>query len=118
MSIIKITPITDDESYRAALARIEMLWDAEANTPEGEELDVLITLVEAYEDKNYPINDPDPVSAIEFVMDQKGYTLADLRKLIGVARASDLMNRKRPVTIKQAKLLYKEWGVPADALLS
>ncbi len=118
MSTIKITPVNDDKSYKAALSRIEDLWEADNHTPQGEELNVLMIMVEAYEDIRYPMDDPDPVSAIEFIMDQKGYSLEDLRKLIGIARASELMNKKRPVSITQAKLLYKEWGVPAEALLS
>lgn len=118
MKTVTIQPITDEASYQAALHRIEAIFDAAPNTPLGDELDVMAKLVEAYEAEQYPMDVPDAVSAIEFIMDQKGYTLGDLRKLIGASRASDLMNHKRPITIKQAKTLYQQWHVPAEALLA
>ncbi len=80
---MEIKPIKTDTDYRAALKEIETLMSAEPNTPEGEKLDVLVTLIEAYEHKNFPLDLPDPVEAIKFEMEQKGLTVKDLEPMIG-----------------------------------
>ena len=113
-----IAPVNDETSYEAALSRSEMLMDARLNTPEGDELDILLTLISAYEDKVYPMQPSDPISAIEFTMEQKGFGQSDLAKLIGKSRASDILNRKRGLSRSQAITLYNEWGVSAESLLS
>uniref|UniRef100_A0A2A4YTV7 HTH cro/C1-type domain-containing protein n=1 Tax=OCS116 cluster bacterium TaxID=2030921 RepID=A0A2A4YTV7_9PROT len=113
-----IAPVNSETSYEAALARSEILMDAELNTPEGDELDILLTLIVAYEDRVYPMKASDPISAIEYTMDQKGFNQSDLAKLIGKSRASDILNRKRGLSRSQAITLYNEWGVSAESLLS
>ena len=118
MTMTNIKPIHDTDSYEVALARAEVLMDAEFNTPEGDELEILTTLIYAYEEKLYPVDIPDALTAILFVMDQSGYEQKDLAALIGKSRASDVLNKKRSVSMKQARLLYKDWGVPAETLLA
>ena len=115
---IPVKPIHSQADYEEALARIKELMDVETDTDEGDELEILTTLVTAYEDAHFPIDIPDPVTAIEFVMDQKGLGQSDFAALIGKSRASEVLNRKRGLSLKQAKILYKEWGVPAEALLA
>jgi HTH-type transcriptional regulator / antitoxin HigA len=116
--MVTVDPIRDDASYEAALLRIEALMDAEFGTPEGDELDVRATLVAAYEESRYPLDAPSALGAIEFIMDQKGYRQKDFAALIGKARASEILSKKRGLSMKQAQTLHKEWGVPAEALLA
>jgi len=113
-----IKPIHDNASYEAALLCVEGLMDAEFNTPEGDELEILSALIYAYEEKHYPVDVPDALTAILFVMDQRGYEQKDFAALIGKSRASDVLNKKRTLSMKQARMLYKEWGVPAETLLA
>jgi HTH-type transcriptional regulator/antitoxin HigA len=96
-----IKPIKTDADYRAALKEVETLMMAESNTPEGEKLDVLVTLIEAYERKHFPLDLPDPVEAIKFEMEQKGLTVKDLEPMIGKSnRVYEVLNRKRSLTLK------------------
>ena len=114
----RIKPIRTDEDLDAALARIEELFDAEAGTPEDDELGVLCDLVEHYEDKHYPIGYPDPISAIEFRMDQANLTPRDLVPFIGSrAKVSEVLSGKRPITMSMARALHQHLGIPADVLL-
>ncbi len=113
-----IKPICSKKDYELALRRIEELLDAQSGTPDGDELEVLTTLVAVYEEAVLPIDVPDPVTAIEFAMEQRGYTQKDLATLIGKARASEVLNRKRSLSMNQAKILYKEWNISAEALLA
>ncbi|MFC7048925.1 helix-turn-helix domain-containing protein [Emcibacter nanhaiensis] len=113
-----IKPIHSEEDYDAALARIDALMDAEYGTEEGDELELLTTLVIAYEEAQFPLDNPDPVTAIEFVMEQRGYQQKDFAALIGKSRASEILSRKRPLSMNQAKRLYRDWGVPPEALLA
>ena len=113
-----VKPIHSDTDYEETLSRIAELMDADPGTPDGDELEILTTLVTAYEDTHFPIDVPDPVTAIEFIMDQKGFGQKDFAALIGKSRASEVLNRKRSLSLNQAKSLYKEWGVPAEALLT
>ena len=93
---VDIKPIKTDADYRAVLKEIEMLMTAEPDTAEGEKLDVLVTLVEAYEQKHYPLDLPDPVEAIKFEMEQKGLTVKDLEPMIGKSnRVYEVLNHKR-----------------------
>ena len=105
---MNIRPIKTEQDYNFALGRIEELWGAKKDTPEGDELDLLVTLVESYEIKHYPIAPPDPVDAIKFRMEQMGMTSADMVKYLGSqSRVSEILNRKRGLTLGMVKALYK-----------
>ncbi len=113
-----IKPIKDEQSYLKALARIETLWGASVDSPEGDELEVLMTLVEAYEDKNYPMPPSDPVEAIRFRMEQMGINRKDLEDYIGPkSRVSEIMNRKRSLSMNQVIKLHRGLGIPYECLL-
>jgi HTH-type transcriptional regulator/antitoxin HigA len=113
-----IKPIKTDADYRAALKEIEMLMVAEPDTQEGEKLDVLVTLVEAYEQKHYPLDLPDPVEAIKFEMEQKGLTVKDLEPMIGKSnRVYEVLNHKRSLTLKMIWRLHEQLGIPAESLI-
>jgi HTH-type transcriptional regulator/antitoxin HigA len=113
-----IKPIKTNADYRAALKEVESLMMAEANTPEGERLDVLVTLVEAYEMKHFPLDLPDPVEAIKFRMDQMGLRPKDLEPMIGRRnRVYEVLNHKRPLTLKMIWKLHKGLGIPAESLI-
>lgn len=113
-----IRPIKGDADYDAALARIDALMDAEMDTPEGDELDVLVTLVEAYEAKHHTIESPDPVEAIKFRMEQAGLDRMALEPYIGPSgRVSEVLNRKRPLTLGMIRKLWKELNIPLESLV-
>lgn len=113
-----IKPIKNEADYDAALAHIEMLMDAEIDTPEGDELDVLVTLVEAYEAKHHPIDPPDPVEAILFRMEQGGLDRKALEPYIGRSgRVSEVLNRKRPLSIDMIRRLWKGLHIPLESLI-
>lgn len=113
-----IKPIKTDTDYRAALKEVETLMLTEPNTPEGEKLDVLVTLIEAYERKHFPLDLPDPVEAIRFEMEQKGLTVKDLEPMIGKSnRVYEVLNRKRSLTLKMIWRLNQELGIPAESLI-
>lgn len=113
-----IKPVRTDTDYRAALKEIEALMKAAPDTPEGEKLDVLVTLVEAYEAKHYPLDLPDPVEAIKFEMEQKGLTVKDLEPMIGKSnRVYEILNYKRALTLKMIWKLNRELGIPAESLI-
>ncbi len=116
---MNIRPIKTEQDYNYSIRRIEELWGAKKDTVEGDELDLLITLVESYEIKHYPIAPPDPVDAIKFRMEQMDMTKADLVKYIGSqSRVSEILNRKRSLTLKMVKSLYRGLKIPADILLA
>lgn len=115
--MVEVKPIHTKADYDAALERINQLMDAGFGTPEGEELDVLTTLVTAYENAKYPMDMPSAVDAIRFVMDQRGLEQKDFAALIGRSCASEVLSGKRALSMNQAKTLYKEWRIPAEALL-
>ena len=115
---LKFRSIRTEEEYEAALARIDEIFDAEKGTAEGEELDELADLVEFYEDKHYPIGLPDPISAIEFRMDQANLTQRDLIPYIGSsAKVAEVLSGKRDLTMSMARALHEHLGIPADVLL-
>lgn len=116
MTPLKI--IHNEADYNAALKRIESLMDIEYGSPEGDELELLALLVSTFEDEQFPIDVPDAITAIRFIMDQRGYEQKDLAALFGKARASEILNKKRDISLNQARILHKEWGVPAEALLT
>lgn len=116
---MNIRPIKTEQDYNAAITRIEKLWGANKDTPEGDELDLLVTLVESYELKYFPIAPPDPIDAIKFRMEQMGMTSADMVKYLGSqSRVSEILNRKRKLTLGMIKTLYKELKIPAEILLA
>lgn len=113
-----IKPIRTDEDHAAAVAEIERLWDAQPGTSEHDRLEVLATLVDAYEEKRWPIDLPDPVEAIKFRMEQAGYTQSDLSRLLGSRpRASEILNRQRHLTLDMVWTLSTEWKIPAECLI-
>lgn len=115
---MNVRPVKTDDDYRAALAEIESLMSAELGTPEGERLDVLVTLVEAYERRHYPLDLPDPVEAIRFEMERKGLTPKDLEPMIGRPnRVYEILTRKRPLTLKMIWRLHRDLGIPAESLI-
>ena len=116
---MNIRPIKTEQDYNESISRIEELWGAKKDTPEGDELDLLVTLVEAYEMKNYPIAPPDPIEAIKFRMEQMGMTNVDMEKYLGSqSRVSEILSRKRSLTLKMVKALYKGLKIPAEILLA
>ena len=115
---MNINPVRTKADHRAALKEIESLMNARANTPDGERLDVLVTLVEAYERKHFPMDMPDPVEAIKFAMEQRGLTVKDLESMIGrTNRIYEVLNRKRPLTLKMIWRLHQGLGIPAECLI-
>lgn len=113
-----ITPIKTKRDYRRALEEIEGLMTAKRGTPEGDRLDVLVTLVEAWEAKHYPLDLPDPIEAIKYHMDQSGLEPRDLIPYIGSRnRVYEILNRKRPLTLKMVWRLHKGLGIPAESLI-
>ena len=113
-----IRPIKTKSDYRSALKKIAGLMDARRDTPAGERLDVLVTLVEAYERKHYPLDAPDPVEAIKFEMERKGLLARDLEPMIGRSnRVYEVLNRKRPLTLQMIWKLHKALGIPAESLI-
>ena len=115
---MNISPIKTEQFYASSIRTIEELWGAKKDTPEGDELDLLVTLLESYEMKHYPIVPPDPIDAIKFRMEQMGLTNADMGKYLGTqSRVSEVLNRKRGLTLGMIKVLYKELKIPAEILL-
>lgn len=115
---MEIRPVKTKADYRAALKEIETLMAARPNTAEGERLDVLATLVEAYEAKHYRLDLPDPVEAIKFRMEQSGLTPKDLVPMIGqINRVYEVLNRKRPLTLQMIRRLHGKLGIPAESLI-
>ncbi|MDL1912038.1 transcriptional regulator [Chloroflexi bacterium CFX6] len=113
-----VKPIRTKKEHKAALREIERFFNAEPGTPEGDRLDVLVTLVEAYEDEHYPIPLPDPIEAIFYFMESRGLTRVDLEPYIGSrARVSEILNRKRPLTLPMIQRLHSKLGIPADVLV-
>ncbi len=115
---MEIKPIKTKADYRAALKEIEALMAAERDTPEGERLDVLATLVEAYENKHYRLDLPDPIEAVKFRMEQKGLTAKDLVPMIGrINRVYEVLSRRRPLTLAMIQRLHSDLGIPAESLI-
>jgi len=115
---VTIRPIRNDKDYRAALARIDALIDARAGTRDAEELDVLATLVDAYESRRYPIAAPGPIDAVLFRMEQAGLTRRDLEPMLGSrARVSEVLSGKRSLTLAMIRKLHAGLGIPAESLI-
>lgn len=115
---MNIKPIKTEADYEAALKKIERLFDAAPGTPAGDRLEVLVTLVEAYEDKHYAIPDPDPIEAIKYYMESRDLSRRDLEPYLGSrARVSEVLNRRRPLSLEMIRGLNKGLGIPADVLI-
>jgi HTH-type transcriptional regulator/antitoxin HigA len=113
-----IKPIKTDADYREALKEVESLMMAASDTPEGEKLDVIVTLIEAYEAKHFPMDLPDPVEAIKFEMERKSLTVKDLEPMIGKSnRVYEILNHKRSLTLKMIWKLHEGLGIPAESLI-
>src|SRR6267154_2649575 len=113
-----IKPIKTKADHRAALKEIETLMSARAGSREGERLDVMVTLVEAYEKKHHPLELPDPVEAIKVRMEQMALAPKDLVPMIGqINRVYEILNRKRPLTLQMIRRLHRKLGIPADSLI-
>lgn len=115
---MKIKPIKTDADHKQALARLELLMEAQPDTPEGDELDILATLVDAYERQHHAIEPPHPVEAIRFRMEQMGLVDADLTPIIGQrGRVSEVLNFKRPLTLPMIRRLNATLHIPAETLI-
>lgn len=113
-----IKPIKTKKDYQAAMNRLEAIFDAQPGTPEGDELEVLGILIDKYEQEHYPIEYPDPIEAIKFRMDQLGYSQSDLARVVGLkSRASEILNRKRKLTLEMIRQLHQVLGIPTDVLI-
>lgn len=115
---MNISPIKTKQDHENALNRIEALWEVEPNTPEGDEFEVLATLISAYENEHFPIEAPDPVEAIKFRMEQQGLENNDLVPMLGqISRVSEVLNRKRKLSIAMIRKLNSMLKIPLDSLI-
>lgn len=111
-------PIKNAKQYKAALARLEKVFDATPGTKEGDESEMLVILIEDYEQKHYPVGPPDPIEAIKFYMEQKGYTLKDLEQALGYkSRVSEILSRKRKLNLSMIRSLHEKWKIPLECLV-
>lgn len=116
--IASIKPIKSDADYQAALAEVERLYDAAPDTLEGDRLEVLVTLIQAYEARHYQIPLPDPIAAIEYHLESRGLTRRDLEPYIGSrGRVSEVLRRRRPLTVAMIRRLHAGLGIPAEVLI-
>jgi len=116
---MNIRPIRTDDDLRAALRRLEAIFQADEGTLEADEMEVLVTLIEAYENKHYPIGPADPIEAIKFRMEQQGLTARDLEAYIGPSgRVSEVLNGKRPLSLRMIKRLHDGLRIPYESLLA
>lgn len=116
--MIELRPIKNETDYRAALKEIEKLFDAEPDTPEFDSLDILTTLVEAYEQQHYPIEPPEPIEAILYYLESRGLSQRDLEPIIGSKEeVIEILNRKKPLTLEMIRRLHQHLGISADVLI-
>ena len=114
----ELKPIRTKADYEKALAEVERLWGAKSSTPKGDRLDILATLIDAYEAEHYPMDPPDPIEAIKFRMEQQGLTRKDLEPIFGTRnRTSEVLNRRRSLSIGMIRRLHERLGISADILL-
>ncbi len=114
----EVRPIRSKADYEAALEEVERLWGARSGTPRGDRLDVLATLIDAYEEQHYPVGPPDPIEAILFRMEQQNLTRKDLEPFIGTrTRVAEVLNRKRNLSIAMIRRLHQGLGIPAEVLI-
>jgi HTH-type transcriptional regulator/antitoxin HigA len=115
---MEIKPIKTETDYNQALERLEMIFDAKNGTPEGDELEVLGILIDQYENEHFPIGLPDPIEAIKFRMEQMGYNQNDLANIVGLkSRASEILNRKRKLSLEMIRKLHEVLHIPTDVLI-
>jgi len=113
-----ISPIRNEKDYKKALERLEMIFDAKRGTKEGDELEILAILIDNYENENFPVGMPDPISAINFRMEQMGLKQKDLVEMIGFkSRVSEIMNRKRKLTLDMIRKLNTQLRIPTEVLI-
>ena len=111
--------LKNEREHKQALKRVEVLWDAPKGSPQAEELELWTSLIEAYEQKHHPIPEPDPIEAVKFRMEQMGLKPAGLAKYLGRrGRVSEVLNRKRPLSVTMMRTLYRKLHVPAESLLA
>jgi HTH-type transcriptional regulator / antitoxin HigA len=114
----ELKPIRTEADHEAALAEVERLWGAKSGTPDDDRLDILATLIDAYEAEHYPMDPPDPIEAIKFRMEQQGLTRKDLEPIIGTrTRVAEVLNRKRGLSIDMIRRLHERLGISADVLI-
>lgn len=115
---MEIKPIKTKRDHQRAVKEIERLWGSPPGSEDGDKLEVLVTLVSAYDDEHYPIDPPDPVDAIQFRMEQMSLKRADLEPLLGSrARVAEILNRRRPLSISMIRNLHQHLGIPAEVLI-
>jgi len=116
--IMNIKPIKTEQDYDLALERLEMIFDAEPNTEEGDELEILSILIEKYEEEHFPIEFPDPIEAVQFRIEQLGYSQNDLAEIIGLkSRASEILNKKRKLSLSMIRKLTEKLNIPSEVLI-
>ncbi|MFV8369905.1 helix-turn-helix domain-containing protein [Flavobacterium sp. LB2R40] len=115
---MEIKPIKTQNDYNQALERLEFIFDAKNGSPEGDELEVLGILIDQYENDHFPIGMPDPIEAIKFRMEQMGYNQNDLANIVGLkSRASEILNRKRKLSLEMIRQLHERLNIPTDVLI-
>ena len=115
---MKIKPIKTEKDYNQALERLETIFDAKPGSVEGDELEVLGILIDRYENEHFPIGLPDPIEAIKFRMEQMGYNQNDLANIVGLkSRASEILNRKRKLSLEMIRQLHERLNIPTDVLI-
>ncbi len=115
---MNLKPIKSEQDYEAALREVERLWDAASGTPESDILEILVTLIEAYEKEHYDLPPPDPIAALEYFMESRGWTRKDLEPYIGSrGRVSEILAHKRPLTLTMIRKLEQATGIPASILV-
>lgn len=113
-----IKPIKTKKDYQNALERLELIFDSKKGSDNGDELEILGILLEKYEDEHFPIGFPDPMEAIKFRMEQMGYNQTDLAKIVGLkSRASEILNKKRKLTLEMIRLLHDNLKIPTEVLI-
>jgi HTH-type transcriptional regulator / antitoxin HigA len=116
---MEISPIRNEKDHAAALREIERLWGAAPDTDDGDKLDILVTLVEKYEDRRWSnADDSDPIDLLHYAIEELGHSQAELAELLGSrSRASELLNRRRPLTVEMIYKISEAWKIPADLLV-
>jgi HTH-type transcriptional regulator / antitoxin HigA len=115
---MNLRPIRTKKDYQQALERLEVIFDAKKGTDQGDELEILGILIEQYENEHFPIDLPDPIEAIKFRMEQMGYTQTDLARVVGLkSRASEILNRKRKLSLDMIRQLHEKLNIPTDVLI-
>ena len=116
---MEIRPIRNDDDHSAALREIENLWGAPSDTEDGDKLDILATLIEKYEESRWPnVDASDPIDLLNYAIEEMGHSQAELAELLGSrSRASELLNRRRPLTVEMIHKISQAWKIPADLLV-